>query len=78
MSINDIHICRLMVHTQQIEEKKLKEKFKEPKKARTNNGNLSRSRSEKHGRSKFQQRFSIQEFSNALDPKFNKDSVSNP
>ncbi|KAH0736064.1 hypothetical protein KY285_011771 [Solanum tuberosum] len=56
---------------------KLKESSREAKRAKTDDGNFSHSRSYGHGRSKFQQRFSSQGSYNAA-PKFNKDRVSNP
>ncbi|WMV18941.1 hypothetical protein MTR67_012326 [Solanum verrucosum] len=67
-----------MVHAQQIEEEKLKERSREAKKARTGDGDFSCLRSNGHGRSKFPQSFFGQGSINALDPKFNKDRVSNP
>ncbi|XP_049358270.1 uncharacterized protein LOC125822855 [Solanum verrucosum] len=53
MLVNDMDISRLMVHTQQIEEEKLKEMSMEAKRAKT--GDCYFSRSDGHGRSMFRQ-----------------------
>uniref|UniRef100_A0A0V0HP02 Putative ovule protein n=1 Tax=Solanum chacoense TaxID=4108 RepID=A0A0V0HP02_SOLCH len=74
---HDMDISRLMMHAQQIEEEKHKEKSGEAKKARTGDGDFSHSRSDGYGRSKFRKRFSSQGSSNA-PPKFNKYRVPNP
>lgn len=76
MLIHDMNISRLMVHAQQIKEEKLKKWFRETKRAKTNDGNFSHARSDRHGLSRFRQRFSGQGSFNA--PKLNKDKVSNP
>ncbi|WMV50867.1 hypothetical protein MTR67_044252 [Solanum verrucosum] len=75
--IKEMDISRLMIHAQQIEEEKLKEKSKEAKRENIGDGYFSHSRSDGHGCSKFRQRFSSQGSSNASTAKFNKDRVSN-
>ncbi|KAH0664080.1 hypothetical protein KY284_029011 [Solanum tuberosum] len=65
MLINDMDISRLIIHEQQIEEEKLKDKSKKAKRAKSEDGNFSNTR------------FSGQGSSNA-PPKFNQDRVSNP
>ncbi|WMV13549.1 hypothetical protein MTR67_006934 [Solanum verrucosum] len=60
MLINDTDITRLMVHAQQIEEKKHKEEFRETKWAKTGYGNFSHARSNGQGCTRFRQRFSGQ------------------
>ncbi|WMV41154.1 hypothetical protein MTR67_034539 [Solanum verrucosum] len=77
MLISDMDISSLIVHTQQIEEHKLKKKSREVKRANTGDGNFSHARSDRHGRLRFQQKFSSQGSSNS-PPKLNKDRVSNP
>ncbi|KAH0650460.1 hypothetical protein KY284_030372 [Solanum tuberosum] len=77
MIINDMDISHLMVHAQKIEEEKLKGRSRETKKARANDGDFSHSRSDRRGRSRFQQRFFDQGSSNALS-RFNKYQTSNP
>ncbi|WMV33486.1 hypothetical protein MTR67_026871 [Solanum verrucosum] len=49
-------ISRFITHAQQIEEKNIKEKSRESKRARTDNGDFCHSKSSGHGRSKFKQR----------------------
>ncbi|XP_049391512.1 uncharacterized protein LOC125855903 [Solanum stenotomum] len=56
MLVNDMDISHLMVHTQQIEEDKLKERSREAKRAKIGDGNFSHARSNGHGRSIFRQR----------------------
>ncbi|WMV41038.1 hypothetical protein MTR67_034423 [Solanum verrucosum] len=58
--INDMDISCLLVHAQQIKEKKLKERSRETKKSRSGDSDFSHSRSDGHGLPKFQQRFSSQ------------------
>ncbi|KAK4717896.1 hypothetical protein R3W88_016234 [Solanum pinnatisectum] len=70
-------ISHLIIHSQQIEEDKLKESSREAKREKTGDGDFSYLRSNGHGRSRFQQRFSGQGSSNAPTSKFKKDSVSN-
>uniref|UniRef100_M1CXW0 Uncharacterized protein n=1 Tax=Solanum tuberosum TaxID=4113 RepID=M1CXW0_SOLTU len=77
MHINDINISCLMVHAQNIEEEKLKERSREEKRAKIDDGDFSHLRFERHDRSKFCQSFSGQGSSNA-SLKFKKDMVSNP
>ncbi|KAH0758100.1 hypothetical protein KY290_021593 [Solanum tuberosum] len=55
MFIGDMDISRLMVHAQQIEEEKLKEKSREVKKAKTGDRNFSHARSDGQGRPRFRQ-----------------------
>ncbi|WMV24175.1 hypothetical protein MTR67_017560 [Solanum verrucosum] len=62
-----------MIHAQQIEEEKLKERSREAKRVKTSDGDFSHSRSDGHGHYMFRQRFSDQGSSNALVPKFNND-----
>uniref|UniRef100_M1D9X3 Gag-pol protein n=1 Tax=Solanum tuberosum TaxID=4113 RepID=M1D9X3_SOLTU len=75
--INDMDISRLMVHAQQIEEEKLKEKSRKVKRAKIGDGNFSHARFDGYSRPRFRQRFSGQGSSNAPS-NFNKDRVSNP
>lgn len=60
MLIKDIGISRLMIHVQQIEEEKLKDKARESKGERTCDGDFSHSRYSVHGHSQFHQNFSDQ------------------
>jgi len=53
MLVNDMDISHLMVHAQQIEEEKRKERSREAKRAKTRDGNLLNSRLDGYGRSKF-------------------------
>jgi len=76
MLFHDMDIAHLMTHAQQIDEDKLKERFRENKRSRTGDGNFSHARSDGHGRPRYRQRFSGQGSSNAH--KFNKERVSNP
>ncbi|XP_049349489.1 uncharacterized protein LOC125814083 [Solanum verrucosum] len=66
MLISDMDISSLIVHTQQIEEHKLKKKSREAKRANTGDGNFSHARSDRHSRLRFQQKFSSQGSSNSL------------
>ncbi|WMV08785.1 hypothetical protein MTR67_002170 [Solanum verrucosum] len=75
---NEMDISNLMIHAQQLEEEKLKEKSREENKAKSGVGDFSHSRFDGHGRSKFQKMFSGQGSSNASAPKFSKERVSNP
>uniref|UniRef100_M1DPE6 Gag-pol polyprotein n=1 Tax=Solanum tuberosum TaxID=4113 RepID=M1DPE6_SOLTU len=77
MLIGDMDISHLMVHAQQIEEDKLKEKSREVKRARTGDVNFSNAKTEGQGRPRFGQRFSGQD-SYKAPPKSNKERVSNP
>ncbi|XP_049357062.1 uncharacterized protein LOC125821721 [Solanum verrucosum] len=76
MLFHGIDIARLMIHAQQIEEEKLKERSRETKRSRIGDGNFSHARSDGHGRPRYRQRFSGQGSSNS--PKFHKKRVSNP
>lgn len=53
MLVNDMCISIIMVHAQQIEEEKLKERSRETKRAKISDGNFSHSRSYGHVCSKF-------------------------
>jgi len=75
--ITKIDISRLMVHAQQIEEEKHREKSREAKRAKIGDGDFSHSSSDRHGCSKFGHRFSGQGSTNVLFPKFKNDRVSN-
>ncbi|XP_049414645.1 uncharacterized protein LOC125877376 [Solanum stenotomum] len=57
MLIKEMAIFRLMIHSQQIVEKKLKERARESKRARTGDDDFSHSTSGGYCRSKFWQRF---------------------
>jgi len=50
MLIKEMYISHLMIHAQQIEEENLKEKSIVSKRARTNDGDFSHSKSGGHGR----------------------------
>uniref|UniRef100_M1DH66 Gag-pol polyprotein n=1 Tax=Solanum tuberosum TaxID=4113 RepID=M1DH66_SOLTU len=76
MLINDMDMSHIMVHDQSIEGEKFKEKTRQTKRAKTDDGNFSHARSDGHGRPRFRQTFSGQGSSNA-SPKFNKERVSN-
>ncbi|WMV33285.1 hypothetical protein MTR67_026670 [Solanum verrucosum] len=78
MLIKEMDIYCLMIHAQQIEEEKLKERSRKAKRARTGDDDFSHLSPDGHSRSRFRQRSSDQGFSNASDPNFNKDRVSNP
>ncbi|WMV57929.1 hypothetical protein MTR67_051314 [Solanum verrucosum] len=78
MLIKDMHIFRLMIHAQQIEEKKLKERVKEFKRSRIGNCDFSHSRSGGHGCPQFREKKIDEGSFNAPNSKFNKDRVSNP
>ncbi|KAH0756533.1 hypothetical protein KY290_026803 [Solanum tuberosum] len=58
MLVHDMYISRLMLHDQQIEEEKLKERSREAKRVRVTDGNYSHSRSGGWGRSRFRKNFS--------------------
>lgn len=59
MLFRKIDISRLMKHTQQIEEEKHKERSGEVKRAKTSDGDFSYLQSDRDGRSRFRQRFSV-------------------
>ncbi|XP_049364265.1 uncharacterized protein LOC125829028 [Solanum verrucosum] len=58
MLVHDMYISRLMVHSQQIEEEKLKESSREAKSAKVDDGNFEHSRFGGRGRSRLRQRYS--------------------
>ncbi|WMV13556.1 hypothetical protein MTR67_006941 [Solanum verrucosum] len=68
MLINDTDITRLMVHAQQIEEKKHKEEFRETKWAKTGYGNFSHARSNGQGCTRFRQRTCVASFQFLNEP----------
>ncbi|WMV54907.1 hypothetical protein MTR67_048292 [Solanum verrucosum] len=76
MLVHDMDISRLMVHPQKIEKENIKERSREAKRARVDDGNHSHSRPSGRGRSKFQQKFSRKYFSN-VTPRPNNERVSN-
>ena len=60
MLIPSMNISRLMVHAEQIEEQHLKQVNREPKRARTDDGNSSKGKFEVQGKPRFKRRFSNQ------------------
>jgi len=75
--MHDMDISCLLVHSQQIDEEKLKERSRVAKRERTDDGNYSHSRSGGWGHLRFWQRFSGQVSSNAPQ-RSNNERVSNP
>ncbi|XP_049397357.1 uncharacterized protein LOC125861527 [Solanum stenotomum] len=65
MLVHDMYISHLMVHTQQIEEEKLKGRYREVKRARVDDGNYSHARSGGRGRPRFCQKFSGKGYTSA-------------
>ncbi|WMV24988.1 hypothetical protein MTR67_018373 [Solanum verrucosum] len=75
--IKEMYISHL-IHSQKIEEEKLKGKAIESNRATTDDGDFSYSRSDGHGCPQLQKKFSSQGSSNAPISKSNEDRVSNP
>lgn len=71
--IKDMDISYFMVHSQQIEEAKLKENYGESKRERADDGDFYHSKSGGQGHSQFQKKFSTQSSSIVIDLKFTKD-----
>jgi len=77
MLVHDMDISHLTVLSQQFEEEELKERSREAKRERVDDGNYSYSRFSGWGRSRFRQKFSGQGSSNA-PPRPKNERVSNP
>jgi len=76
MLVGDMDISCPMVFAQQIEKSKLKEESREKKRSRLNDDKSFDDESDRHGRTRFRQKFPKQSPSNTH--KFNQKRVSNP
>lgn len=77
MLIHDIYVSFLIVHAKWIDKDKLKENYREVKRANTYDSNFSNARSDGQGHPRFWQRLSGQG-SSYVTPKFNHHRVYNP
>ena len=73
---DNMDISRLMVHSQQVEESRVKRKIKDARKAKSNEGGSSKGWLEIQDKPRFKKRFSNQIPANF--PKAHDDRVSNP
>lgn len=76
MLINKMDVSHLIIHSQQVEEEKLKECSREAKRAKSGDGDFSHSRSNRLGCSWLSKWFYGKISSNHLAQKFSKVSVS--